>query len=252
MRTDPLAMTTFTVTPSRRGVLRAAGAGALAAMLGGRLGLLASAQASFPTRIRVLHAAPELGKVEVLFNGEEKLDEFDYGTTSDWIEVDPGVVRSTVRRDRAGINYIVFDTIAPVVANEDYYLILSDPLVIPVAVDRSPVAADSARVRVIHATADIPAVDIAVKGGDVIVDDLQYGELSDAVEVPAGTYDLEVRLHGTAEVVFDLPGVVVEPGIVYDVVAHGKPGSEPAPLTAAVLTDEARAGAPASAATPSA
>ena len=142
------------------------------------------------------------------------------------------MVRATVRRDRAGINYIVFDTIAPVVANEDYYLILSDPLVIPVAVDRSPVAADSARVRVIHA-ADIPAVDIAVKGGDVIVDDLQYGELSDAVEVPAGTYDLEVRLHGTAEVVLDLPGVVVEPGIVYDVVAHGKPGSEPAPLTAA-------------------
>ena len=41
--------------------------------------------------------------------------------------------------------------------------------------------------------------------------------------------------------------VVVEPGIVYDVVAHGKPDSEPAPLTAAVLTDEAR-GTPASAA----
>src|SRR4051812_9120644 len=186
MRIDSLAMTTRTVTPSRRGVLRAAGAGTLAAVLGGRFGSLAAAQASFPTRIRVLHAAPELGKVEVLFNGEKKLDEFNYGTTSDWIQVDPGVVRATVRRDRAGINYIVFDTIAPVVANEDYYMILSDPLVIPVGGDRSPVAADSARVQVIHATVDVPAVDIAIKGGDVIVDNLQYGELSDAVEVPAG------------------------------------------------------------------
>ena len=26
----------------------------------------------------MLHASPDLGKVEVLFNGEEKLDEFDY------------------------------------------------------------------------------------------------------------------------------------------------------------------------------
>src|SRR3954453_16548691 len=101
MRIEPLAMTKLRGPPPRRGVLRAAGAGAIAAVLGGRLGLLAGAQASFPTRIRVLHAAPELGKVEVFFNGEKKLDEFDYGTTSDWIQVDPGVVRATVRRDRA-------------------------------------------------------------------------------------------------------------------------------------------------------
>ena len=89
MRIDPLAMTRLTVKPSRRGVLRAAGAGALAAVLSGRLGLPAGAQASFPTRIRVLHAAPELGKVEVLFNGEEKLDEFDTARPvigSKWIQ----------------------------------------------------------------------------------------------------------------------------------------------------------------------
>ena len=250
MRIDPLAMTRLTVKPSRRGVLRAAGAGALAAVLSGRLGLPAGAQASFPTRIRVLHAAP--GWERLRFFSMVKRSSTSSITArpvigSKWIQEWCGP-----RFAATGLGSTISSSIpSPRWSRMKTYLILSDPLVIPVAVDRSPVAADSARVRVIHATADIPAVDIAVKGGDVIVDDLQYGELSDAVEVPAGTYDLEVRLHGTAEVVLDLP-VVVEPGIVYDVVAHGKPGSEPAPLTAAVLTDEARAGTPASAATPSA
>jgi hypothetical protein len=189
--------------------------------------------------VRALHAAPELGKVEVLFNGAKQLDEFEYGTTSDWIEIDPGVVRITISRDRAGINYFVFDAIAPVVANEDYNLIISDPLVIPAPVDRSPLPPDTSRVRVVHASVDIPAVDIA----------LEYAQLSDPVEVPAGSYDLEVRLHSTGEVALDLPGVVAEPSMIYDLVAYGKPGNDTTPLTVATLTDEARAG---TAATPTA
>src|SRR3954453_11442754 len=120
---------------SRRSAVRLVGAGVVVGMATGWQSRLARAQTQFPTRIRVLHAAPALGKVEVLFNGNEELDEFDYGTTSDWIEVDPGTVRLTIRRDRFGINYPVFDAIAPVVANEDYDLIISDPIIIPVPVD---------------------------------------------------------------------------------------------------------------------
>ncbi|MFN8590187.1 MAG: DUF4397 domain-containing protein [Thermomicrobiales bacterium] len=239
----PAAMRT--ISQSRRGLLRVAGAGAVVALAGTRGFAVTRAQTPFPTRIKVLNAAPSLGKVEVLFNGKKELDEFTYGMTSDWIDVSPGLVRATVRRDRAGFNYIVFDAIAPVVANEDYILILSDPLVIPVPVDKSPLAADQARVRVVHATVDVPAVDIAVKGGNVIVDNLQYAQLSAPVDVPAGTYDLEVRLHGTSEVALDIPDVTVEPGVVYDVVAYGTPGDERAPLTVQVITSEARAGAPA-------
>jgi hypothetical protein len=243
------AATMLTITRSRRGALRLAGAGVVASAAAGRLTLPAHAQSAFPSRVRALHAAPELGKVEVLFNGAKQLDEFEYGTTSDWIEIDPGVVRITISRDRAGINYFVFDAIAPVVANEDYNLIISDPLVIPAPVDRSPLPPDTSRVRVVHASVDIPAVDIAIKGGDVVIDNLEYAQLSDPVEVPAGSYDLEVRLHSTGEVALDLPGVVAEPGMIYDLVAYGKPGDDTTPLTVATLTDEARAG---TAATPTA
>ena len=250
MITNRMKTTLPTTRRSRRGVLRLAGAGAAAVLVNGKVHGLARAQSTFPTRVRVLHASPELGKVEVLFNGQEKLDEFEYGTTSDWIEVEPGVVRTTIRRDRAGINYIAFDAIAPVVANEDYELVISDPLVIPAPVDRSPLAADSSRVRVIHASVDVPAIDVAMKGGDVVIDNLEYGQLSDPLEVPAGTYDLEARLHGTGEVALDLPGIAVEPGMVYHLVVYGKPGAAEAPLTVATLSDAARPPVPA--ATPAA
>jgi hypothetical protein len=38
--------------------------------------------------MRVMHASPALGKIEVHINGEEELDEFTYGMVSDWIEVE--------------------------------------------------------------------------------------------------------------------------------------------------------------------
>jgi hypothetical protein len=231
---------------SRRAALRLVGAGVVVGIGAGRHGRLVAAQTPFPTRIRVLHAAPELGKVEVLFNGNEELDEFDYGTTSDWIDVNPGTVRTTIRRDRFGMNYPVFDAIAPVVANEDYEVILSDPIVIPAPVDRSPLPADTSRVQVIHASVDVPAIDIAHKGGDVVIDNLSYGQLSDATEVPAGSYDLEARLHGTGEVLLDLPAVTVEPGMVYHLVIYGRPGDTDTPLVVATLADETRTPMPAS------
>jgi len=222
---------------SRRGVVRLASAGMVASILAGRLHASVLAQTPFPTRIRVLHAAPELGKVEVLFNNNELLDEFDYGMTSDWLEVKPGTVRITIRRDRAGFNYVVFDAIAPVVANEDYELIISAPMIIPVPVDRSPLPEGHSRVQVIQASPEMPALDIAKKGGDVIIDNLGYGQVSDALVVAAASYDLDVRLHGTGEVLVSVPQVQVAPNMIYDVVIYGTPGSEPAPLTTAVLTD---------------
>ena len=232
------------VTGSRRGMLRVAGAGIVASVVSHRFGMPALAQDPFTTRVMVLHAAPGLGQVEVLFNGDELLDEFDYGQTSDWLDIDPGSVRVTVRRDRFGINYPVFDAVYPVAVGNDYTLIISNPIVIPTAVDREPLPADTSRVRVVHASVDTPAIDVAVAGGDVAVEDLSYGQLSDPIEVPAGTVDMEVRVNETGEVLLDLPGGIFEPGTTYEAILYGTPGSSDAPLTVTWLTDTVREGEP--------
>jgi hypothetical protein len=176
----------------------------------------------------------------LLFNGDKKLDEFTYGQVSDWIEVDPGLVRIIVQRDRLFINDVVFDVALPVIADEQYELVISDPLVIPAPVDREPLPADTARARVIHASIDTPMIDLAIKGGDVVLSALEYGQITAPLEVPADLYDLEVRVHETGEVLTEVPQVPLAAGTVTDLVVYGRPGDTNAPLSVAVLAAPVR------------
>jgi hypothetical protein len=185
-----------------------------------------------------------LGTVEVLFNSANVLDQFAYGTHSDWLEVNPGAVRITIHTDTTGFDYVVFDAIAVVAADEDYELILATPVIVPFPVDRSPLAEGRGRIRVAQTSVQVPAVDIAKQGGDVLFDHLEFGEISSWLEVPAGTFTLEVRVPDTGQVAASIPDVTVESGIIYDIVVYGLPGSQDMPLTAAVLTDTPRAPMP--------
>ena len=66
------------------------------------------------------------------------LDEFDYGEQSDWIDFQPGGARVTITADRAGFNYAVFDAVYPAPAGNDYYLVITDALVIGGVFDTQP------------------------------------------------------------------------------------------------------------------
>jgi hypothetical protein len=203
----------------------------------------ASAQ-DIQTRVRFLHASSDLGQIEVALNGEGELDEFEYGTTSDWIEVEPGLVRVTITEDRAGFNWAVFDTSYPIAAGGHYNFIISDVLILATPITRDPLPADTARVQVVHAAVDVPSIDVAVTGGDTIISNLAYGKRSPEVVVPAGTRDFEVRLAGSPDVALSLPGTVLEAGMVYEFVAMGTLGSEDTPLTVTPLVDDVLAGTP--------
>jgi hypothetical protein len=190
--------------------------------------------------MRVLHASPDLGKVEVLFDDAKVLDEFQYGQVSNWVDLDPGLVRVIVQRDRLFINDVVFDAFFAVVADEHVNLIISDPLLIPAPVDRAPLPADTARVSIIQASIDTPPVDVALEGGNVVIAALAYGEQSILTDVPVGSYDIEFRAHETGELLIEAVETVLGAGGVYDMVIHGIPGDAETPQTVTVLTDQVR------------
>lgn len=203
------------------------------------------------TRIRFVQANTDQDKVEVFVNGDEKLNEFGYGDVSDWIAVEPGGVRVTITEDRVGFNYTIFDTIYPLLAGNDYQVVISDMLVIGNIVDRSPVPDAGARVQVIQAAVDLPAVDIVATSNSLeIGTQLLYGMSSGYSVVPVGTYDLEVRLASTDEVLLTVPGLTADGNVVYDLVITGSLDSEDQPLTVITLTDGTLEGS--SSATPSA
>ena len=91
-------------------------------------------------------------------------------------------------------------------------------------------ACDTAKVRVVHFSADAPAVDVATTGSapaDAVVKALTYPTATDYLALPGGSYDLEVRLAGTTTVALALPGVAVEDCNAYSVFAVGSAAAPP-------------------------
>ncbi len=101
--------------------------------------------------------------------------------------------------------------------------------------DNSDPGADTARVRIAHASPDAPAVDVTIVSTDgALFDGVAFGEAS-SVEVPAGDYTLQIR--GDAEsndgdvvAAFD---VSLEGGQVYTAFAAGYLSPEDEPVDTA-------------------
>jgi hypothetical protein len=190
------------------------------------------------TRVIILHAAPSLGKVEVHLNYDEIVDEFTYGQMSEWTDFQPGGVRVTITMDRAGFNYAIFDAVYPAPAGNDYYLVISDALVLAGTFDRSPVPDGGARVVVLQGSVALPAVNVTAVGEDSAwATQLGYGRTSEAATVPAGTYDLEVALAESGDVAVSATGTVLEGDTSNVLVIMGEPNDTDHPLEVRTLTD---------------
>ncbi len=214
---------------------------AIAAGTGRGAPAVAQDDLSIQTRVQVLHADPALGQVEVFINDDEVLDEFTYGQQSDWIDFQPGGARVTITADRAGFNYAVFDAVYPAPADNDYYLIITDPLVIGGVFDTNPIPDRGARVRIVQASVALPAVTVTANGeSQVLARQLPYAATSVYTVVPAGTYDIDVTLADSGEVALTVPGLVLEGDTTYDLVLMGQPGDEDHPLELRPLSDTTR------------
>ena len=83
-------------------------------------------------------------------------------------------------------------------------------------------AQGNARVRVVHASPDAPAVDVWVDGNQVLTN-VPFFTASDYLDVPAGPHDIKVTPAGDANTaVIDAKGVTVESGKAYTIAAVGK------------------------------
>lgn len=177
-------------------------------------------------RVRVVHLSPDAPNVDVRVDGGLAISNLAFREFTDYVDLPAGTYQVQVEPAGSGNNGpFVIDAMLTLDAGTDYTVIASDILdnITPVVLvdDNTAPAAGLGHVRFFHGSPDAPAVDIALTGGPVLLGNVAFQEFTDYLPVPAGTYDLEVRVAGTDTVVLTLPGTVVPAGAVVTAYATG-------------------------------
>ena len=190
--------------------------------------------------VRVAHMSPNAPNVDVYVDGDAVLEDVAFGAVSPYLEVPAG--EREVEITAAGdADTSVFSGPVPVEADSAYTVAATgeigedgdqpfEPLIL--TDDNSDPGGDTARLRLVHASPDAPAVDVTVESsGDVLYDGVGYGGAG-YVEVPANDYTLQIRgdTEGNdGDVVADFD-VSLGGGQVYTAFAAGylSPDDEPA------------------------
>ena len=198
------------------------------------LAFAAPVSAADTAMVRVLHASPDAPAVDVFLDDAkvDSLTNVPFGVISDYLPIPAGDHNVKV--------YATGTTTGPVidadvtVATGKMYTIAATGAIAAIAArvieDTPSPTCTTAQVRVVHFSADAPAVDVAPAGAapaDAVVKNLAYPTASDYLALPGGSYDLEVRLAGTTTAALALPGVAVEDCNSYSVFAVGSAASTP-------------------------
>jgi len=191
--------------------------------------------------VRVSHMSPDAPNVDVYVDGGDPvLTDVPFGTTSDYLPLPGGTYDVAVAPAGTSVDDAVIDASLTVEGGTSYTVAAigeatsSDTELRPLVLedDVSDPGGDSARVRVVHASPDAPAVDVTVSSsGDAIVDGAAFGDTA-SVTVPANDYTLEIRgdtESNDGDVVADFD-VSLNGGTVYTAFAAGylSPDDEPA------------------------
>jgi hypothetical protein len=187
-------------------------------------------------KVRVLHASPDAPAVDLYVNGQPALKGVTFKQQSEYFSVPAGQYQIDIYPAGEKNQPVLTQTVR-VEAGNMYTVAAAGQLnelqLIPV-VDNDRVNSGNAKVRFWHLSPNAPAVDIAVKGGDVLFRNVPFGKATRYLTLPATTADLEVRVAGTNQVALTVPDVTLNPGQAYTAVAVGFAGAQP-PLEAIFL-----------------
>ncbi|MEM9552622.1 MAG: DUF4397 domain-containing protein [Acidobacteriota bacterium] len=175
-------------------------------------------------RFRVVHNSPDAPSVDILIDDAVALAGVPFFTVSDYLAAPPGTYNVKVNAAGTATTVIEADL---TLAGDTYYTVIARGTLAEIAptvlVDETamPPAAGNAKVRVFHGSPDAPAVDITLTDGTVLVPGLTFPNASGYLEVPAGSYDLQIRVAGTDIVALNLPTLDLDAGEIYTAYAKG-------------------------------
>ncbi len=200
-------------------------AAALAAVMA--IPAFAAADGHENAKVRVGHFSPDAPAVDVYAGDDAILTDVSFGEISEYLEVPGGTYSIAVvaagadPADGAVIGPVDLDFAAGTMTTVAATNVL-ESIEAQVLADEPNPQDGIAQVRVVHFSADAPAVDIALDEGDVVVENLAYPDATEAyLDLPEGEYDLEIRPTGTTDVAFDIDPLDLPGGTSFTVFAIG-------------------------------
>lgn len=190
------------------------------------LGLAAGAEAG----VRVVHASPDAPNVDVYVNtapgaGAAAISNLAFRSATGYVSLPTSNYRFRVTPAGATSPVVIDAANVPIQGNQDYsvvavnFLSAISPLVLN---DDNTINPTQARVRFVHASPDVPTVDIFAAGGmSPLFNAVNFGTSGGYISVNPGTYNLEVRLDANGALALPVPGVQLQAGSVYTIFAMG-------------------------------
>lgn len=206
-----------------------------------------SSMADTPTaKVRVVHASPDAPAVDVQVDGKQVLSDVPFQGASPYLELG---THASLKVLAAGTSNAVIDVADLDLTPDTYYTILAAGKLAdihPLVIEDDPMApaAGNARVRVIHAAPDAPAVDVYVTAPGADLGTAQptlagaaFEDASDYLPVPADDYRIRVTAAGDKTVLYDSGTITLDDGAILSIAAVGSTGYV-APIDLLALTGD--------------
>jgi hypothetical protein len=173
--------------------------------------------------VKVVHASPDAPGVDLLVDNNIAGSNLTFPNNTGYLQIDAGT--RNIKVNVAGTSTTVIEADLPIQGNTNYSVFAVDEVskLTPIVIvdNLTAPASGNAHVRFLHLSPDAPAVDITTIDGSVVFGNYAFKEYSEFTPLPAGSYDLQVRLAGTDTVVLELSGISLMDGSIYSVFAKG-------------------------------
>jgi hypothetical protein len=193
------------------------------------------------SRLRVVHASPDAPAVDVCANGAVAFANVSFPGATAYAGVPAATYSVRVVPTGAGCDSAgVINAQLPLAANTDTTVVavntLSEIEPLVLSDDNRAPATGKSKVRFVHASPNAPTVDITLPDGTTLFNDVSFKQNGGYIEVPYGTYTLQVRDATGTSVVLSVGPLTLDSGKVYTVFAVGLAGGSP-PLDALLTVD---------------
>ncbi len=184
-------------------------------------------------QLRVVHASPDAPNVDVYLDGELLLSNVPYQTVSSYFRLEVG--ERNLQLNISDTDTTVLDLTSSFEENREYSAIASNLVseLTPILTndDLSNPGAGESLLRIGHLAPGAPDVDVYVSNLDADLETLEpvlsnvaFSELSDYLQLPAGTYQLRFTVAGTTFVAIDSGELTFQTSSIYTAYALDAPG----------------------------